>query len=157
MIKLYCDASFDWTHTNKTEENVVRGKIAITDADKFERVDKVAIGKVPKLKQYINVLELTAIARAIELAIENNWGDGLSIWSDSKVAVGWAHNGKVNPSVETEAHKTAMDYLLGAMKKYREKNMAYGMIEFNFIPREHNPAGFLLQEELDNGNKPHDL
>jgi hypothetical protein len=157
MTKLYTDASFDWTHTEKTTENVVRGKIAITDADKFEHVDKVAIGKVPELKQYINVFELTAIARAVELAIENNFEGILSIWSDSQVAVGWAKKGEINPNVKTEAHRSALEYLVAQTKAYRNKNMAYGEIQFNFIPREKNPAGYLLQNELDNGNKPYDL
>lgn len=150
MTKLYTDASFDWNHTGTTKENFVRGKIAVSDGNGFNRVDKVAIGKVEGLKQYINILELTAIARAVELAIENHFEGILSIWSDSQVAVGWAHHGRINPKVETEAHRNAMEYLRKAMEKY-------GEVEFNFVPREQNPAGHLLQAELDNGNKPHDL
>lgn len=145
--KLYTDGSFDWNHTNQTEESFVRGKIAVSDGENFNRVDKIAIGKVPSLKQYINIIELTAIARAIELAIENNFEGILSIHSDSQVAVGWAKNGRINPKVETEAHRNAMEYLLAGQKKF-------GQVEFNFIPREKNPAGFLLAEELEK-ESPH--
>lgn len=150
MTKLYTDASFDWNHTEKTTENVVRGKISISDGSQFKKVEKVAIGKVEGLKQYINILELFAIGRAIELAIENNFEGTLSVWSDSRVAIGWAHAGKVNPKVETEAHRNAIEYVNVAHEKF-------GQVEFNYVPREENPAGWLLQEELDNGNKPHDL
>lgn len=150
MNKLYTDASFDWNHTDKTKETVVRGKIAVSDGNGFERVDKVAVGKVNGLKQYINILELTALARAIELAIENNFEGTLSLWSDSRVAVSWAHSGRINPKVSTLAHATALDYLKGAIQKYN------GDIQFNFIPRDANPAGHLLEDELEK-EKPHAL
>lgn len=66
MKKLYCDASFDWTTTEEAE-NVVRGKIAVV-GEELRIVEKVAVGKVEGLKQYINILELVALARAIEIA-----------------------------------------------------------------------------------------
>ncbi|KKT20039.1 MAG: hypothetical protein UW07_C0019G0011 [Candidatus Nomurabacteria bacterium GW2011_GWF2_43_8] len=147
MKTLYTDASFDWTSTEKVIENVVRGKIAISDGEKFNYVDKVAIGKVPELKQYINILELFAIGRAIELAIEHNFKGILSIWSDSQVAVGWANNKKINPKVETEAHRNALEYVIATHKKY-------GEVEYNFIPRDQNPAGKLLEAELEK-ESPH--
>lgn len=150
MNKLYCDASFDWNSTEKTTENVVRGKVAISDGNGFKRIEKVAIGKVEGLKQYINILELFAIGRAIELAILEKFEGILSIYSDSQVALGWAKSGRINPKVETEAHKTALEFVVAAKEKF-------GQVEFNYVSREHNPAGFLLQEELDNGNKPYDL
>ena len=152
MKTLYCDASFDWTFTNKTKDPVVRGKIAISDGKGFNRVEKVAVGKVEGLKQYINILELTAIARAIELAGEVGDEDkSLEIFTDSNVAMFWARAGKIRPKVMTLAHQNALDYL----KKAR---LAFGGITtFDTVPRERNPAGFLLQAELDNGAKPHDL
>ena len=61
MKTLYCDASFDWTHTTTTEEPIVRGKIAIS-GEGLNTIEKVAIGKVPDLRQYINILELVALA-----------------------------------------------------------------------------------------------
>ncbi len=116
MKKLYCDASFDWKSTYQTKENVVRGKIAVSDGKDYNVVEKVAIGKVPKLKQYNNILELFAIGRAIEIAIEKEFGASraeqggiLSLWSDSRVAISWAHNGKINPKVLTEAHTSALE------------------------------------------------
>lgn len=152
MKTLYCDASFDWTFTNKTTEPVVRGKIAVSDGKGFNRVEKVAIGKVEGLKQYINILELTAIARAVELAGEVGDEDkSLQIFTDSNVAMFWARAGKIRPKVLTIAHASALEYLKNARLKFG------GIITFNLIPRERNRAGFLLENELLNGNKPHDL
>ena len=150
MNKLYCDGSFDWTSTEKSAENVVRGKIAISDGEQFNCVEKVAIGKVPNLKQYINIIELFAIGRAIELSIINKLEGDLSIFSDSSVAVIWARKGKVSPKVKTEAHSNVIDYLKVAFSKYP------GQIKFNFIPREQNPAGFLLDKELTK-ESPHTI
>jgi hypothetical protein len=149
MTKLYCDASFDWNSTEKTTEPVVRGKVAITDGADFKKVEKVAIGKVEGLKQYINILELFAIGRAIELAILNKFEGILSVWSDSQVAIGWAKSGRINPKVNTEAHRTALEFVVAAHEKF-------GQIEFNYVRREHNPAGKLLEEELEK-ESPHAL
>lgn len=152
MKIFYADASFDWSFTNKTKESVVRGKIAVSDGDGFNRVEKVAIGKVEGLKQYINILELTAIARAVELASETlNKDKSLQIFTDSNVAMFWARAGKIRPKVLTLAHQNALDYLKKARLEFG------GIVTFDTVPRERNPAGFLLQAELDNGNKPHDL
>lgn len=152
MKKLYTDASFDYRHTDKTPDNIVCGKIAIADGNGFERIDKVAVGKVEGLKQYINILELTAIARAVELAYDMNIEDkSLEVITDSQTAMFWARNGIKNKEVMTDAHAGALDYLKRARLNFG------GIITFNFVPREHNPAGHLLQAELDNGNKPHDL
>lgn len=148
MKTIYCDASFDWTNTEKNGENFVRGKIAVS-CDSFERIDKVAVGKVEGLKQYINILELTAIARAIELASElNPKPESLAIYTDSRTAMIWAGAGKINPKVATLAHHNALDYL-------RKARMLYGgIITFNFTRREGNPAGILLERELEK-EKPH--
>lgn len=150
MITLYCDASFDWTSTEKTAENVVRGKIAI-HGDDIKRVDKVAVGKVEGLKQYINVLELTALARAIELAAEiTPKPDSLKLYTDSKIAMYWARNGIRKAGVETVAHTSALEYLK------RSRLLFAGIVTFNFVPRESNPAGFMLEAELE-AEKPHTL
>lgn len=152
MKTLYTDASFDWNSTNATDENIVRGKIAISDGSGYSRVEKFAIGKVDGLKQYINIFELTAIARAVELAYDMNITDKqLEIFTDSMTAMYWARNGKIKPSVLTLAHAGALDYLRRAVLNFG------GVVTFNFVPREKNPAGHLLQEELENGSKPHDL
>lgn len=149
MKTLYCDASFDWKHTDTTTENIVRGKIAVSDGKDFHKVDKVAIGKVPELKQYINILELTAIARAVELMCDIPDKDGsLRIFTDSRVAMIWASSGKVSPKVSTDAHTNALEYL----KKARV--LFGGIITFHHVPRENNPAGWLLEAELEK-ERPH--
>ena len=151
MKTLYTDASFDWNHTQATKEPIVRGKIAISDGNSFERIDKVAIGKVEGLKQYINVLELTAVARAVELASEMNPKDeSLSIYTDSQVAMYWARAGKIKASVATEAHDNALEYLRKARIQFG------GIITFNYIPRDQNPAGKLLEIELEK-ESPHTI
>lgn len=152
MKTLYTDASFDYRHTDETPENIVRGKIAISDGEHFHSVEKAVIGKVEGLKQYINILELTAIARAVELAYDMNIEDkSLEVVTDSQVAMFWARNGIKNKEVMTDAHASALDYLKRVRLNFG------GIITFNFVPRERNPAGFLLQAELDNGARPHDL
>lgn len=151
MKTLYCDASFDWKHTDATTENIVRGKIAISDGKNFHRVDKVAIGKVDGLKQYINILELTALARAVELACEMPDKDGsLQLYADSKVAMIWARSGKVSHKVMSEAHDNALQYLRNARKLFG------GIVTFYHIPRNENPAGWLLEAELEK-EKPHTI
>ena len=144
MKKIYCDASFDWNSNNTNGENVVRGKIAIVDDSSHERIEKIAIGKVEGLKQYNNVFELIAIARAIELANEDkDKADSLAIYTDSQVAMYWARAGRIkNASVLTEAHKNTLEYL------NRERIKFGGKITFNFIPRDKNLAGKLLEIEL---------
>lgn len=152
MKTLYCDGSFDWTHTNKTKEPVVRGKIAVSDGKGFDRVEKVAVGKVEGLRQYINIFELIAIARAIELAKEvSDEDNSLQLFTDSNVAMFWARAGKIRNKVRTLAHDNALEYL----KKAR---LAFGgIVTIDTIPRERNRAGFLLEDELLNGRQPHDL
>lgn len=143
MKTLYTDASFDYHSTDATDEKIVRGKIAIADGLTFKRVENVIVGKVPALKQYINILELTAIARAVEIASEGEDREQLAIYSDSQVAIAWASSGKVNPKVSTEAHKNALEYLKKAKLEFG------GVITFNFVPRDKNPAGWLLERQLE--------
>ncbi len=160
MKTLYCDASFSPQGNSRNGENIVRGKIAVV-GEGIEKVDKVAIGKVEGLQQYNNVLELTAIARAIELATDakngvkcdhpemcNHWAchphESLAIFTDSKTAMYWASAGKIkSKGIETLAHTNALDYL-------RKMRLAFGgVITFNFTRREGNPAGKLLEDELE--------
>ena len=145
MKILYCDASFDWKHTDDTKENFVRGKVAISDGKDFNHVDKVVIGKVEGLKQYINVLELTALARAIELAAEMNpKPESLRLNTDSQVAMFWARAGRIKKAgIETEAHVAAFEYLK------RARLLFQGIVTFNHVLRSKNPAGWLLEAELD--------
>lgn len=156
MIKFYCDASFNYNHTDSQRENgenVVRGKIAVVSEGapiEIKAVDKVMVGLVPGLRQYINILELTAVARAVELAIIHKFEGDIEIFTDSRIAAGWAHNKCVNPKIETEAHRQAIDYLKGGLQKYPGKVMFY------FVPRERNPAGHLLEAELEK-EQPHAL
>lgn len=147
MKQIYTDASFDYRHTDETDEPVVRGKICVV-CDDFKIIEKVAIGKVPKLKQYINVLELIAIARAIEVAAQRQWDKDIRITTDSNVARVWASSGKVNKKVETEAHTNALEYLARVRKEFG------GIITFYQVPRESNPAGFVLEAELER-ERPH--
>jgi len=150
MKTLYTDASFDYRHTTETEENVVRGKIAVSDGAQFNRVDKVAIGKVDGLLQYINVLELTAIARAVELASEETPKvDALTVITDSMTAMYWARRGRIKKKgIETAAHTSALEYLHKARLQFG------GEITFNQVSREQNPAGKLLEAELER-ERPH--
>ena len=146
MKILYTDASFDWTSTERSNENVVRGKIAVSDGNSFKRIEKVAIGKVEGLRQYINVLELTAIARAVELASEENPKvDELTIFTDSQIAMFWARKGRVNPKVVTPAHDSVLEYLRRARIQFGTGNL----VIFSHISRDQNPAGKLLEIELE--------
>ena len=151
MKTLFTDASFDYKHTERTTEPFVRGKIAVADSKGFARIEKVVIGKVPNLKQYINILELTAIARAVELAGEENpKADSLSVNTDSQVAMCWANAGKIKPKVLTQAHTNALEYLRTARIQFG------GIVSFHFVPRDENPAGKLLEEELER-EAPHTI
>ena len=142
MKILYTDAGYNWKSTDEDNRNVVFGRICVSDGEGFSCVEKVAIGKVPVLKQYINVFELVAIARAMEIAIGKGWIGSLAIYTDSKVAMTWAGHG-VNPKVTTEAHKGAYEYLRTARQNYG------GIVTFNHVSREKNPAGKLLELELE--------
>lgn len=145
MKTLYCDASFDWTKTEKSAGNVVVGKIAIADGKGFERIENVAVGKVEGLQQYINVFELTAIARAVELASEEKLkADSLTVITDSKTAMFWARAGRIKKKgIETLAHSGALSYLSHARTQFK------GEVIFDYVPREQNWAGKLLEIELE--------
>ena len=144
MKIFYCDASFDWNQTETNGEDVVRGKIAISNGNSFGRIEKVVIGKVENLKQYINIYELTAIARAIELASEENpKSETLTIFTDSMTAMYWSRNNKIPPKIATTAHDNALEYLRRARIQFG------GEVIFNHVLREQNPAGFLLEKELE--------
>ena len=149
MKQVYTDASFTWQSTERTDEPVVRGKIAVA-GEGLKIVEKVAVGKVPGLKQYINILELVAIARAIEIAHQRRWEPDLRVTTDSKVAMIWASSGKVSPKISTDAHVQALEYLARVKKEHG------GIITFYFTPREKNPAGWLLSEELER-EAPHTI
>ena len=141
--KIYTDAGYTWQNTEKTlDGKPIMGRICVADEEGFSRVEMVGVGKVPVLKQYINIFELVAIARSIEVAIEKGWVGSLAIYTDSKVAMIWASHG-VGKKVETEAHKGAYEYLRKARKNY------IGLITFNHVPREMNPAGKILEVELE--------
>ena len=150
MKTLFCDASFDPHYTKTETGDAVRGKIGISDGENINIVEKVAVGKVPDLKQYINVFELIAIARSIEIAAEKmetrfpGWTDvlALEVMSDSSTAVYWSRNGRTNPKVFTQAHGNALAYLRDVKDRIK-----IGVI-FTHVPREKNPAGFLLAKEL---------
>lgn len=147
MKKLYTDAGYTWQNTDKTEEGKpIMGRICVADDEGFSRIEMVGVGKVPVLKQYINIFELVAIARAIEIAIEKGWTGSLAIYTDSKVAMIWASHG-VGKKVETEAHKNAHEYLRTARKNY------IGLISYNHVPRDYNPAGKILEVELEKDRK----
>lgn len=149
MKVLYVDASFDWSSTEKTEESVVRGKIAVC-GEGLNIVERVAVGKVKGLKQYINILELVAIARAVEIAKERRWEGELSVITDSKVAMYWARAYKINPKVLTSAHVEAMRYLKRVVWEWGQQ------VEFDHVKREYNPAGVLLADELER-EAPHSV
>ena len=140
MKIFYTDASFDWTSTEKTNGNVIRGKIAIV-GEGLKLIEDVVIGKVPTLKQYINIYELIAVARAIELAKEKGWDD-IQIFTDSSVAKTWANKG-VSATPFTEAHRSCQEYIT------RVKMEHGGKIEVGHVLRDQNPAGKLLEIELE--------
>lgn len=141
---IYTDAGYTWQNTDSTPEGgIIKGRICVADGEEFERVEIVGIGKVPVLKQYINIFELTAIARAIEIAIEKGWVGSLAIYTDSKVAMIWASSGKVSQKVETDAHRNALEYLRTARKNY------VGIVTYNHVGRDRNPAGKRLERELE--------
>jgi ribonuclease HI len=142
--KLYTDAGYTWQNTATTKDGEpIMGRICVADEEGFNSIEMAGVGKVPVLKQYINVFELIAIARAIEVAIEKGWVGSLSIHTDSKVAMIWASTGKVSSKVETDAHIGALEYLRTARKNY------IGIVTYNHVGREHNPAGKLLEKELE--------
>lgn len=141
---LFTDAGYTWQNTESTPDGQpIMGRIAVADSEGFHRIEQVGIGKIPGLKQYINLFELIAVARAIEVAIEKGWVGDLAIYTDSKVAMIWASNGKVSKKVETDGHIQALEYLRTARKNY------IGVVTYNHVHREKNPAGHLLEKELE--------
>lgn len=150
MRTLYTDASFDWKHTDETDENVVRGKIAVSDGESLQRIERVAVGRVEGLRQYINIFELVAIARAVEMeSLDPNRDTNLRILTDSRVAMLWAGSGKIKGKVRTKAHEAALEYLRRARIQHG------GIITFHHVGRKENPAGHLLAEMLERV-RPHE-
>lgn len=145
MKEIYCDAGFAINNpiNRKREEEVARGKIAVV-SEEFRRVDVVAIGRVPRLKQYINLFELIAIARAVEFATLQQWEKNIRINTDSHIAMIWASSMKVSKNVETPAHINALEYLARARKQFG------GLVTIYQIPRDINKAGILLEDSQEN-------
>lgn len=135
---LFCDAAFNPHNPKWKDSKFVEGQICITDGKDFMVVETVAVGRVDGLKQYNNVLELTACARAIELAFQHKMDGGLRIQTDSRTAAAWAFSG-VNKKIATSAHFAAEEYFKNMKKVY------HGEIFVGVVPREENPAGHKLE------------
>lgn len=141
MKFLFTDASFDYASEFETGADHVIGKTAIV-GDGIRKVELAYLARVPGLKQYINVLETLAVARAIGLAIDNGWSGDLAIRTDSRVAVAWARGGP-NPRCRTAVHDKVMHVLRENAKRYA------GQIWVDFVPRHKNLAGHVLERELE--------
>jgi len=145
LMKLYTDATFTWQKYAKTDDKILKGKICIIAEDNAEHplnvIEEVVVGRVEGLKQYINIYELIAVARAIELAKEKGWDD-IQIFTDSSVAKTWANKG-VSATPFTEAHRSCQEYIT------RVKMEHSGKIEIGHVLRDQNPAGKLLEIELE--------
>ena len=66
------------------------------------------------------------------------------------MAKSWASKGVVNSKIATEAHDSAIEYLRKARIQFA------GIVTFHFIPRDENPAGKLLEIELEK-EPPHTI
>lgn len=144
-MKLYTDATFPWQKYANTDDKILKGKICIIAEDNAEHplnvIEEVGVGRVEGLKQYINIFELIAVTRAIEIAKEKGWND-IQIFTDSFIAKTWA-NKEVNASPFTEVHRSCQEYITKAKAEHG------GKIEIGHILREYNPAGELLEIELE--------
>jgi len=144
-MKLYTDATVTWQKYANNKETILKGKICIIAEDNAEHpfyvIEEVAVGRVEGLKQYINVYELIAVARAIELAKEKGWND-IQIFTDSSVAKTWANKG-VSATPFTEAHRSCQEYITKVKAEHG------GKIEIGHVLRDQNPAGKLLEIELE--------
>lgn len=148
MNRLYTDAGYTWQNTEATEDGKpIMGRICVSDGNDLNKVEMVGVGRVPVLRQYINIFELIAVARAVEVAIENGFVGDLEIHTDSMVAMGWAKNGRCSNKVRTLAHDGALEYLANARKNF------IGEITFHHVPRDINPAGIILEGELGKDRK----
>jgi hypothetical protein len=147
---LYTDASFGYY---TTDEPVLFGKIAMwldkepeQGLDGFNYIEKVAVGKVPNLKQYINVFELIAIARALEKFVEKGLkADVLYVRSDSMTAVSWSKNG-IPQQYMTAAHQEAINYFRRSANALKSTGTS---LVISHIGRDRNFAGIMLEEELE--------
>jgi ribonuclease HI len=146
---IFCDAGFAINVEKKLNRPFVNGRIAWVarvDGKSTEKIEEVAIGRVPKLIQYNNILELIAVARAVEMANELVPKDegvrSIQVLTDSKVAMWWARKQSFRDGVKTAAHAQAMEYLQRAIKNFG------GIITYNHISRWGNPAGKMLDDLL---------
>lgn len=152
-MKLYTDATFTWQKYVDTEDKILKGKICIVAENDPENplnvIEEVGVGRVEGLKQYINALELIAVARAVELSKERGWDD-IQIFTDSFIAKTWATK-EVNANPYTELHRSCQEYITRAKANHG------GRIEVGHVFREHNPAGKLLEIELEQLNESENL
>jgi len=144
-MKLYTDATFTWQKYAKTDDKILKGGICIIAEDNAKHplniIEEVGVGRVEGLKQYINIFELVAVARAIEIAKEKGWNE-IEVITDSFIAKTWANKG-VHASPYTEAHRSCQEYIT------RVKMEHGGKIEIGHVLRDQNPAGKLLEIELE--------
>lgn len=142
ILKLiHTDAGCKWQETKN--KPTVKGRICIADHDGFVLVEEPVLETQPHLRQYINVFEMLAIARAIEIATEKKWGNALSISTDSMTARFWVTNGIKNKKVSTPLHQAVYQRVCEARRAFG------GVITFHLIPREENRAGHVLEDMLE--------
>jgi len=90
MLNIYSDSGYNW---KDTKDGCGTGRICIIVENKgkeiYKLVDTINIS-VPGLKQLNNRFELIAIQIAFNYGKKS--GKKFKVYSDSKVAVGWAKN-----------------------------------------------------------------
>lgn len=142
MKLIYTNSLFNYQkYKELPDEKVLTGIICVA-CDDFQKIEKVGVGRVEGLKQYTNIFEFIAIARAVELAIENKLTEDLEIFTDSLTAKTWAEKG-MKIERYTAAHKSANSYFQDMIKNYPHN------VVFEHIGREKNPAGKILEIEID--------
>ena len=143
MKLIYTDAGFSYQKYEKLPEaQMMEGIICVT-CDDFQVIEKVGVGRVEGLKQYINIFELIAIARGIELMIEKKIDEDVSLFTDSFTAKTWATKDKINTKRFTAAHDNALTYFRDMMEHFPH------VVAFNHVLRDDNPAGKLLELEAE--------
>lgn len=143
---IYTDGSYKTSQQNENSKEVE--VVSAFYTKEKTTIEKIKIKRSPNLKQYSNLAEWIAIRMAVDYAIENG-EEKLLIKTDSRVCCSWFRsvgygeyrnkkNGKKR-EFATKNHQEVFDYLIEMNKEID--------IELEWVPRDKNIIGVILEEE----------
>jgi len=110
------------------------GKIAYKIGNKKTKIKQIKIPTIPYLKQYTNLLELTAVVEALKNTKEKE----IVIYTDSKVVYSWVKRVKNDLGRFSIFHEQLKEEI-------NELKKNFNRFSINWVSRDYNLAGIALE------------